>query len=183
MKIKHLLPISGLFLILSYSISYSQNSKPGRIFDQKSNRFLNTEYKPFTVDSLSNNNLMNKVTILNFWFEACKPCMAEMEGLNELYEKYKHNRNFQFISFCTNDSATVKRLIEKLNIQYRVLAIKRELAYNLNYNNGYPTTIIVNGQGMIVHISCGGPIEKTQATQKVMTEYSSVIDRELRKLN
>jgi len=108
--------------------------------------------------------------------------MAEMEGLNKLYENYKYNRNFQFFSFCLDDSATVKRLVAKLNIQYTVFPVSRELAHNLNYNNGYPTTIIINGQGKIVHISCGGPISPIQCTKQIMTDYTLIIDQELKKL-
>ncbi|MCQ5178157.1 redoxin family protein, partial [Faecalibacterium prausnitzii] len=31
----------------------------------------------------------NKVTVVNFWFSGCKPCVGELSKLNELNEKLK----------------------------------------------------------------------------------------------
>ena len=34
-------------------------------------------------------SLKNKVTVVNFWFSGCKPCVGELSKLNELNEKLK----------------------------------------------------------------------------------------------
>jgi thiol-disulfide isomerase/thioredoxin len=39
---------------------------------------------------ISNISLKGKVVFINFWFASCAPCIAEMEDLNKLYNKFKH---------------------------------------------------------------------------------------------
>jgi hypothetical protein len=52
-------------------------AEPGKYFEKFSN---------FSVDrkSYSDDSLKNKITIINFWFEACAPCIAEFDALNKL---------------------------------------------------------------------------------------------------
>lgn len=38
---------------------------------------------------ISDESLLGKVSIINFWFETCPPCLAEMPGLNQVKEKYE----------------------------------------------------------------------------------------------
>lgn len=45
-------------------------------------------------DTISEKMLSGKVTFLNFWFEACAPCIAEFEELKLMYEKYKVTSDF-----------------------------------------------------------------------------------------
>lgn len=49
--------------------------------------------------SFSNPELINKVSLVNFWFAACKPCLLEFKALNELNEKLGGNENFQLILY------------------------------------------------------------------------------------
>ena len=37
--------------------------------------------------TIDNQSLRGKVVLINFWFEGCHPCMAEMEALNNLFKK------------------------------------------------------------------------------------------------
>src|SRR5437868_12101523 len=45
------------------------------------------------------NDLIGKITFINFWFENCLPCISEMNPLNNLYQNFKDEKNFQFLSF------------------------------------------------------------------------------------
>ena len=36
---------------------------------------------------VDNQILKGKVVLINFWFEGCHPCMAEMDALNNLFKK------------------------------------------------------------------------------------------------
>ena len=44
---------------------------------------LTVNKKPF-----SDSDLKNQVVVINFWFEKCPPCIAEMPELNNLVSKY-----------------------------------------------------------------------------------------------
>ena len=71
----------------------------------KSNRELIN--KPFTLpfsytdrgEIIDNNYLKGKTVFINFWFEACAPCIAEFEAFNEMYTKLKGNPNFDIHFF------------------------------------------------------------------------------------
>lgn len=74
----------------------------------------------------SSKDIQNKVVFVNFWFAACAPCMAEMDGLNQLYDTLKRNKNFVFLSFSFDSEETTKTIIQKKGIKYKVLNISRE---------------------------------------------------------
>ena len=42
----------------------------------------------------------NKVTVVNFWFSGCKPCVEELSKLNELNDKIKKMGGNFFFKFC-----------------------------------------------------------------------------------
>ena len=170
-----------LFFLISYNqISFSQEKVSYKDFIQKKeNLILNKDYVTFKIDTLSNSDFLNKVTIINFWFESCAPCIAEMEGLNKLYEKNKNNKNFQFISFCTDNLETINKNLKKYTIEYSVTAIEKGKAYELNYNSGFPSTFIINSEGKVIYFSLGGPVEVKKATEKGMSIYDQKINEEL----
>ncbi len=58
--------------------------------------------------TLNNSTLNGKVVFINFWFELCSPCIAEFEGLNSLYNNFKDQKDFQFISFTFENSERYK---------------------------------------------------------------------------
>ena len=170
-----------LFFLTSYfQVSFSQEKVSYKDFIQKKeNLILNKDYITFKIDTLSNSDFLNKVTIINFWFQSCAPCIAEMEGLNKLYEKNKNNKNFQFISFCTDNLETINMNLKKYSIEYSVTAIDKRKAYELNYNSGFPSTFIINSEGKVIYFSLGGPVEVKKATEKVMSIYDQKINEEL----
>ncbi len=57
---------------------------------------INTSFQGKT---FTNQNLKGKVVFMNLWFATCAPCIAEFDGLNELYERLKNKKNFEFIGF------------------------------------------------------------------------------------
>lgn len=40
-------------------------------------------------ESVTLSELKGKVVVINFWFEACAPCIAEIPALNRLKEDYR----------------------------------------------------------------------------------------------
>lgn len=100
--------------------------------------------------------LKGKVTFINFWFYNCAPCMAEMKSLNTLYEKYKDNPDFQFISFTHEDRLTIRRVVKKYGIQYDIISVPRDECRRLNFGKGYPTNFIYNQKGEIIFMQVGG---------------------------
>lgn len=130
-------------------------------------------------NTVSNKLFKGKTVLINFWFEGCHPCMAEMEALGELQERLKNNKNFLLISFTWDNPEAIKRVKEKYGINFPVIETTDEECAKLNFGNGYPTNIIVDKTGSIKYLHSGGSINKTEAKEFIMTTLLSEIKNEL----
>ncbi|MDR2057234.1 MAG: TlpA family protein disulfide reductase [Dysgonamonadaceae bacterium] len=132
---------------------------------------IGTPYPDFTATSLdgktiSEKQLTGKVTIINFWFEACAPCLAEFDALNDLYHRFKDNPFFQFLSFTFDSAEDAKATACKFNIPYDVFSIADAECRRLNYKQGFPTTIIIDQSGKLVFSDHGGlPIKQKRQSR------------------
>ena len=133
----------------------SQNSKEEDIFRTPGTDSLFGKKFPAFKVKLSNGtvfsskDIQNKVVFVNFWFAACAPCMAEMEGLNKLYDTLKGDKRFVFLSFTFDPREVTKKIVKKKGIKYQVLNISREEIKRLNKVDHYPTSFILDEQGII----------------------------------
>ena len=141
----------------------------------KSNReLINKPFPAFSYLSegkiIDNEHLKGKTVFINFWFEACAPCIAEFGAFNEMYNKLKGHANFEFISFTFETSEKIEEIRDKYQIQYKTLSIKREECYRLNNNNGFPTSFIVDSVGLIKYRVSGGNTDKNKAKEFIMSK-------------
>lgn len=127
--------------------------------------------------TINNDSLKGKVVLINFWFEGCHPCLAEFGALNELAEKLKGNNDFEFISFTWDNAETIQRVKQDYNLQFKVFYSKECSRLNLQF--GYPTSIVLDRQGIIKYLVCGGSLDKEKAREFVMTTLLSKIQQEL----
>lgn len=104
--LKYLLAM--IFLIVSFwgKGQDSTNNATRRFLEElekKQKSLTGQMFPPFKVQlngkTFSNSRLANKVSLVNFWFAGCKPCLLEFNALNKLNEKLGGNENFQIISF------------------------------------------------------------------------------------
>jgi len=126
---------------------------------------------------ITNDSLKGKVVLINFWFEGCHPCLAEFGALNELAEKLKGNKDFEFISFTWDNQETIKRVKEKYQLRFKVFYSKE--CSQLNFRLGYPTTMILDRQGVIKYLINGGSLDPEKAREFVMTTLLPKIRQEL----
>lgn len=125
-------------------------------------------------DTITDNHLMGKITVVNFWFEGCAPCIAELEALTDLFNKYKNNISFQFLSFTVDNVEVAQKAVNKHNIPYIVCPVSRELAYKMNFNCGFPTNIVINKERKIVYFKSGGFLEN-EMIEKEFLNMAEVI--------
>lgn len=124
----------------------------------------------------TNDSLINKVTFINFWFGACTPCIAEMTSLNSLYDKYKQNPSFLFLSFSTDTPEEIQKLSSKYSIPYPVISISISEIYKYNFRLGFPTILIIDRVGKIRYIKCGGESDPILARKSIETLYYPEIE-------
>lgn len=125
--------------------------------------------------NITKDSLKGKVVFINFWFEACPPCIAELSALNELQKKFSRNNNFEFLSFTYEKPEKLKFLKKKYHIKYKVASVGSQECYRLNQNNGFPTSIILNRNGIITDLFTGGDTDNVKARNFIIsTVYESI---------
>ena len=93
MKLTSIILYLNLLLVTSLSgqKSYAESLQKCMKLDfiESQNCMLGKEIPAFEATTLNervinNASLKNKVVVINFWFIACPPCIAELGGLNEV---------------------------------------------------------------------------------------------------
>ena len=125
--------------------------------------------------------LKNKITFINLWFEACVPCLAETAALNNLYEEYKHQKKFQFFSFTFETKENVERIVKKYNFKFRILLISLDSIKLINYEQGFPVSMIIDKKGKISLFTAGGPSNPKMAQEKFNIFIKPALNLKLRK--
>ena len=127
----------------------------------------------------------NKVTVVNFWFSGCKPCVGELSKLNELNEKLKEMGG-EVVGINTdtldNNEAGIKEAKEILKTQG---ASYKNLTFDSNSTVGkyagnimaFPTTVLVDKDGNIVGEPFMGGIDDQSNYDQLMKQIQSVLDQ------
>lgn len=128
----------------------------------------------------------NKVTVVNFWFSGCKPCVGELSKLNELNEKLKEMGG-EVVGINTdtldNNEAGIKEAKEILKAQG---ASYKNLTFDSNSTVGkyagnimaFPTTVLVDKDGNIVGEPFMGGIDDQSNYEQLMKQIQSILDQE-----
>ena len=131
-----------------------------RTFFPDSSDFIGTlapEYEMTDINGneISSKNSEGKVVVLNFWFVSCKPCIAEIPELNEVYETYKNNSEVIFASITFDTKEKVDVFLEKHPLQYPVVSDAKEIC-NLFNTTTYPTNLVIDKNGYFYDYISGG---------------------------
>lgn len=113
----------------------------------------NFELQTINGDRLSPSDLKGKVVLLNFWATWCVPCQQEMPLLQDRASRFPENLVVLGINY-DEPSSLVRDFVTGLKITFPILLDPGAKAQILYRVRGYPTTVILDGQGMIrvVHI-------------------------------
>lgn len=126
----------------------------------------------------------NAVTVVNFWFSGCKPCVAELPELNKLNEKLKEmggevvGINTETLDDNQDGIKEAKKILEKQGASYRNLTFdsNSELGKYAGNIVAFPTTILVDRNGNIVGEPLLGGIDEQKNYDSLMKQIQSVID-------
>ena len=95
--------------------SASYGGRPDTLVGKKA---LDFNVKDLDGDDLSLEQYRGNVILLDFWAVWCKPCIAEMPNVKQVYEKYKDD-NFQIIGISLDkDRDTLVGYLEKEGIAW-----------------------------------------------------------------
>ena len=126
----------------------------------------------------------NAVTVVNFWFTGCKPCVAELSKLNELNDTIKSMGGevigINTETFDGNEDAIKEAaaILESQGVAYRNLSIDSASAAGKYASDimAFPTTILVDRNGNIVGEPMLGGIDNQENYDTLMKQIQSVID-------
>jgi thiol-disulfide isomerase/thioredoxin len=118
--------------------------------------------KSITGQPFNGLRLKDSILVLNFWDTHCKPCIAEMPGLNQLQNDYK-NKPVAFLALCMDDPKIVlEKFVMNKRFEWRQLFYNDELKKeNFYCAPGYPVTIIVDRNSRVVYVTEGGTTADT----------------------
>lgn len=138
----------------------SANKTPGQT-DTAAQSDAFPEFQGTDLDGNSVDNSLfsnNKFTVVNFWFNGCKPCVEELDDLNALNERIKEQGgevigiNTETLDGNQQGIETAKQLLESTGAAYR------NIYFDANSDAGkfalgvtaFPTTYVIDSNGKIV---------------------------------
>ena len=158
--------------------------------DQKNNSEDASPFKNFSGQDFDGNSVDeslfsdNAVTVVNFWFTGCKPCVAELSKLNELNDAIRSMGGevvgINTETFDGNEAAMKEAasILESQGAKYRNLSIdsSSEAGKYASDIMAFPTTILVDRNGNIVGDPLLGGIDNQNNYDALMKQIQSVID-------
>jgi peroxiredoxin len=112
---------------------------------------------------VSASRLRGKVTVINFWFKKCAPCIAEIPQLNQLVDKYG-NGEVNFIALTRDAKAEVQKVLDLKPFHFnQVPDAEAIIKDRFRMILGYPSTIVVDQTGHIVEVFQGAKLKTDPA--------------------
>ena len=147
--------------------------------------FNNISGKDFDGNDVEENLFSkNAVTVMNFWFTGCKPCVAELSKLNELNDAIK-SMGGEVVGVNTDTfdgkEATIKeakKILESQGAKYRNFALdaNSDAGKYASEIMAFPTTILVDRKGNVVGEPMVGGIDNQDNYDALMKQIQSVVD-------
>ena len=180
----------AFFLLFVSSSCFTQNIIDPKIsaqewmdsFGVNMRKMIGKEMKAFSAvadngTQYTEKSLKKKVTLINFWFESCHPCVAEFPDLNLLHEKFKGDKNFQLLAFTFETPDAIKRIKEKYSLQYDLISVSHDEIHRLNFGYGFPCNMVVDQAGKIAYLLHLNPFSKIEQDLKFNTTLIPAIQK------
>ncbi|MBQ4570075.1 MAG: 4Fe-4S binding protein [Bacilli bacterium] len=117
-------------------------------------------------DTFSVASNKGKITIINFWYTDCTPCVQELPHFNKLYEEYSEYVNIIAVHEATgyqNDPEDVENFIktqfEGFSIMFGYDNPQSSYYTLLGGKKAWPVTVIVDQDGVISNVTHGSMTE------------------------
>lgn len=108
-------------------------------------------------DTVTSDDILGKVTVVNFWYAGCAPCRAEAPELVAAYDEFAGD-DVAFLGINTRDQvAQAEQFAAEFGIEYPSImdvaggrAVQRAFAGQVPLN-AVPTTLILDAEGRVAH--------------------------------
>lgn len=134
-------------------IGFFQPDLPSTIQNKTETRYPlvpDLRFRTVNDSSINLGTLRGKTIFINFWATWCPPCIAEIPGINGLYQKLRHDSSFVFL-MADVDGNFEKSKTFMTNHNTNLPLVKAEVMIPANVFTGtLPTTLVINKKGEIV---------------------------------
>jgi peroxiredoxin len=114
-------------------------------------------------------SLEGKVVVVDFWATWCGPCITEIPEYAEFWRK-NQPRGIEVVGIVMDSGSPedILDFVHEYKIPYRQLLGDDEIAAAFGVNQGYPTTFVIDGKGMIRTKMLGSPPTKFEKLQETV---------------
>ncbi len=120
--------------------------------------------KTISGEKIETKDLRGKVLVINMWFTACHPCMAELPALNRLVKEFK-GKDVVFLGLSTDTKESLdKYFFPKYKFDFKIVPDAKDVIQKIG-QIGFPTTYIIDKKGNVQSTWAGGPIDETAETE------------------
>jgi thiol-disulfide isomerase/thioredoxin len=107
-------------------------------------RLINSKGEPVKMEDYK-----GKVIFINIWATWCPPCIAEMPGINNLYQKIIDEDIVFLMISVDDDFEKAKRFNSRRGFVFDVYALDGNLP-RMYHSQSIPTTFVINARGELV---------------------------------
>jgi peroxiredoxin len=114
-------------------------------------------------------SLEGTVVVVDFWATWCGPCIKEIPEYAEFWRK-NQPRGIEVVGIVMDSGSPddILDFVREYKIPYRQLLGDDEIAAAFGVNQGYPTTFVVDGEGIIRMKMLGSPPTKFEKLQETV---------------
>lgn len=129
--------------------------------------------------TITRESLKGKISIINFWFISCPPCVAEIPGFNAIVEKFGKDQ-INYIGIGRDTEKDIKEFLVEHPWQFDQITNAETLIMDVfKIRWGFPTTFVLNRNAEIVAAFSGGKTDSS-AVQEIQDTLIPVIEKELK---
>ena len=163
--------------------------------NESTNTATGSSFPQFEGNDLDENKVdssifsQNAVTVVNFWFNDCKPCVEELSEMNALNDRIKEQGgevigvNVGTLDGNEENIATAKQILETKGAKYR------NIYFDSNSDAGkfalgvtaFPTTYVIDRNGNIVGEALLGGIDNDDNLNTLQNTIDEVLAKDAQK--
>ena len=117
--------------------------------------------------TITNADLKDKVTLINFWFPSCPGCVSEMPKIIKTAQDYQ-GKNFQVLGIAQpiDPIESVHQYVKEYGLPFTVIYDADKTAAKAFGTQVYPTSVLIDKNGNILKTYVGEP-NFTQLYQEI----------------